>query len=456
VATALKSPFWKTGGTLLVLLGLGAWIYFVEMKKEPGGEKKKEKLFALERAKVKELTLRRGSESVHLVRDGDVWRMTSPLTAPADAEATGALLGAMEGLEVDAVAVENASALAPYGLDPPKTKLSVVVEGAAAPLELLVGDEVPAAGGVYAKRPSEARVIVIPSFAASSLEKKPFDLRDRDLLHAKRENVRSLEIAGPEGGYALAKGDKDEWAFTKPLSTRAGRWSVDSLLGAIEGLRMDSVAAEDAKDLKPFGLAKPSRTVALGLADGSSKTLEIGGSAGDKKWNAHVPGSPLVAVIPGALVDDLAKGMKELRAKRLIELATYEVDGFDVVLGPASQVYAKSASKDKDGVEKAQWKRTAPDKKDLDTNKVEDALFKLGGVEVQEFVDQPKDASVYGLSAPAPALKVVLRRSSGKGEVLVEIGRKDGAVYARRPGDAAVLKLDPAKAEELIKGFKEL
>ena len=36
-----------------------------------------------------------------------------------------------------------------------------------------------------------------------------------------------------------------------------------------------------------------------------------------------------MAVIPGALVDDLAKGMAELRAKRLLEVATYEVDGFD-------------------------------------------------------------------------------------------------------------------------------
>ncbi len=450
----MKSPFWKTGATLVVLAGLSAWIYFVEMKKEPGGEKKKEKLFAFERAKVKELTLVRGSDRVHLVHDGNAWRMTAPITAPADADATGALLGALEGLEVDAVAADKATSLAPYGLDPAKTTLTIVVEGAAAPLELLVGDEVPAAGGVYAKRPSETRVVVLASFAASSLDKKPFDLRDRDLLHAKRENVRTLEIAGPEGSYALARDDKDEWALTKPLRTRVGRWSVDSLLGALDGLRMDSVAAEEAKDLKPFGLLKPSRTVTLGLADGSSKTLEIGGSAGDKKWNARVLGSPLVAVIPSALPDDLAKGMKELRAKRLIEVATYEVDGFDVVEGAASKVYAKSASKDKDGVEKAQWKRTAPDKKDLETNKVEDALFKLGGVEVQEFVDQPKDPSAYGLDAPA--LKVVLRRSGGKGEAFVEISRKDGAVYARRPGDSAVLKLEPAKAEELIKGFKEL
>ena len=99
-----------------------------------------------------------------------------------------------------------------------------------------------------------------------------------------------------------------------------------------------------------------------------------------------------MAVVPATLADDLAKGMGELRAKRLLEVATYETEGFDVVAAGATKTYAKSTTKDKDGLDKTQWKRTAPDAKDLDTTKVEDALFKMGGVEVAEFVDQPKAA----------------------------------------------------------------
>jgi hypothetical protein len=161
-----------------------------------------------------------------------------------------------------------------------------------------------------------------------------------------------------------------------------------------------------------------------------------------------------VAVIPAALDEQLGKGLKDLRANRLLEVATYEVEGFDVVEGQTKRVYAKSTTKDKDGLEKAQWKRTQPDARDLETTKVEDALFRLGGVEVQEFVDQPKPAGAYGLDTPV--LKIAIRLGSGKGETTLEIGRKDGTVYARRLDDASVLKLDAAKADELIKGFKEL
>jgi len=456
----VKLPeFWKTYATVLVLAGLGAYIYLVELKKPEGGDAKpKEKVFTLDKAKVGELTIAPAQgEAIRLVREGTGWKMTAPSAVSADTAAVDTMISSLESLEIEEVVADNATKLGDFGLDKPQLSVEALAQGSPQPVKLLLGAKLADGSGVYAKVPASSRVFSVASWTVGSFEKKPFDLRDRDLLHVKRENVKSLEISGPEGSYALARGDKDEWAFSKPLVTRAGRWSVDSLLGNLESLRMESVAAEAAQEVKPFGLVKPARRVTIGLSDGTSKTLEIGGPAGeakDKKFHARVSGASLVAVIPGALVDDLAKGMKELRAKRLLEVATYEVQGFDALSGSARKTCAKSTTKDKDGLDKAQWKRTAPDAKDLDTNKVEDALFRLGGVEVQEFIDQPKEASAYGLEAPA--FKLVLRMGAGKGEASIELGKKEGAVYARRPGDSSVLKLDPAKADELIKGFSEL
>jgi hypothetical protein len=123
--------------------------------------------------------------------------------------------------------------------------------------------------------------------------------------------------------------------------------------------------------------------------------------------------------------------------------------------GAAKKTYARSSSKDKDGIDVHKWKRTAPDAKDLDTNAVQDALFLLGGAEAQEFIDQPSGPETYGLAAPA--LKVTLTYEGGsKPPAWLEIGKKDGAAYARRVGDSSVLKLDPAKADEIIKSFGAL
>ena len=447
--------FWKTGVVLLVVVGLFSYIWFVDRKKEPAGETKKETILTVDKAKAKEISIEAtGQDTIRLVKDGASWKVTSPFEAPADNSAVESILTSLEKLEADEVVVENATDVAQYGLATPKRKVSVEVEGEAQPRVVEFGDKSPGGSAVYARTPTSPRVFTVASWVEGSFDKKPFDLRDRDLLHVKRDDVRTLEVTGPEGDYALARTDAGDWAFTKPLTTRAGRWAVDGFLGTLENLRMDQVVEEQAKDLGRYGLGRPSRTVHLVLKDGTSRTLEIGDATGKKdegKYDAREKGSPLVAVIPGAVVKDLEKGMGELRAKKLLEVATYDTQGFDVTSEGKTRTYTKSTAKDKDGFDKTQWKRTAPEAADLETSKVEDALFKLGGVEVQEFLDHPQDLAAYGLDAPL--LKVTIR---AKATSWVEISKKGEDYYARRNADDAVLKVDAKKTEELVKAFQDL
>jgi hypothetical protein len=454
----MKATFVKTWVALVFLAGLGAYIYFVESKKPVApaeGEKKKEKIFTFDKTKAREVVLApKEGETIHLVKEKDGWKMTAPTNVAADSSEADTLVTSFEGLEMDEVVAATPPKLSDFGLDNPRNAVSVLLEGATEPMKLLLGDKTPDSGAVYAKLPSQTRVFTIASYLETPFTKKPFDLRDRSVLHVKRDAVKTLEVTGPDGSYALAKNDKGDWVFTKPLSTRAGRWSVDSFLGTLENLRMDSVAAEDAKDLKPFGLVTPARTVTIGLADGATRKLEIGSSAADKKYDAREASSKMVAVIPAAIVDDLAKGMKNLRETRVLEVAAYDVEAFDVETGGPKRIFVRSTSKDKDGIDVSKWKRTAPDNKDLDTNKVQDALFKVGSVEAQDFIDAPAGLEAYGLDKPA--VRVSIRYAAGKPATWFEIGKKDAAAYARRPDDGSILKVDPAKADELIKAFSEL
>jgi hypothetical protein len=454
----MKGPFVRTLVIVLVAAGLGGYVFLVENKKPADSdEKKKEKVFALTKAKAKELTLApKGGETVIVKKDGDKWRLVAPSEAPADSNEVDSLLSALENLETDEIVTENAGDLKQFGLDAPSNTVSILQDGTPQPLKLLLGEKTPDSAGLYAKTADKPRVFTIAAYQESGLNKKPFELRDRDLLKVKRDAVKAVEVTGPGESYALERNDKGEWSLTRPLKTAAGRWSVDGILGTLESLKMDAVAAEDAgKDLKKYGLDKPQRTVKLTLADGGYKILEIGGPApGEKKYHAREAQSPLVAVIPGAIVDDLAKGMKELRAKRLADVSSFDVLGIELVSEGKTTTLARTTTKDKDGLEQQNWKKTAPDKKDAARAKVEDALFKLTGLEVQEFIDKPQAPASYGLDAPAA--KVTLKLTGGKPPVVVELGKKDAAYYSRRPGDDAVLKLDSAKVDEALKALKEL
>ena len=451
----MKGTFTRTWIVLALAAGLGAYAYFVEREKPASDDKKKEPLFSFDKAKVKSLSLEPAEgEAVRAVREAGSWKLLAPLEAPADGTTVEAVVDALNGLNLEEVVAEAPPALADYGLETPKTRASLELEGQEKPLVLLVGDKAPDNSGIYAKTDDKPRVFLIASWLGGNFEKKAFDFRDRDLLHLKRDDVRSVEVTGPEGNYTLVKKGDGEWGFTAPVATRAARWPVDSLLSALEGLRFDAIVAEDAKDLKAYGLAKPGRSVSVTLGDGSQRRLEIGSETSDKKWHARDALKTTVAAIPPALVDDLKKGMNELRQKRLLDISSFEVEGFEAETDKGKQVYARTTTKGANDVEERKWARTAPDTKQLETNTIEDVLFKIGGVEASAFVDQPKGPEVYGLDQPA--LRLSLRLAGGKGAPFVEIGQKDDAAYARRNDDDAVLKLDVAKADELIQAVAGL
>lgn len=453
-----SSPFGrtllKTGLVLAVLGGLGYYAWR-ESKKEKTSDKPKEKVLVFDKARVSEMTLAPAAgETLKLAKQGESWNLTAPISVPADNAEVGALLSSLEGLDAEEVVVENATELGQYGLSPPRFKLTLQVPGVTEPLLLQLGDKSPDSRGIYATVGSKPRVLLIPAYLQTNVEKKAFDLRDRSVLHAKADDVQRLDVTGPEGDYGLARGHGPDWTIVRPVSTLAGRWAVDGLLASLEALRMDSVVEEEAKDFKPYGLDQPSRTVTLSLKDGSTRRLEIGKETPDKKYHAREASSPRVSLIPGTVVEDLAKGLKERRANRLLEVATYEVTGLEVEGEGGKRVFDRSSQKGTDGADAYKWKRTVPDAKDVETSKVQDALFGVGGVEVKEFVDAPAGLETYGLVQPA--LKVTLKYEGGRPPSWFELGQKDGDFYARRAEDGSVLKVDPAKATELLKSFKEL
>lgn len=447
--------FWKTGLALLVLVGLGLYIWHYEWGQEIPADEPKETILSVEQDQATAISIASSdAPTIRLSKVEGAWRVTSPFEAPADQSAVESILTRLEKLEAEEVVVEEADDVAQYGLDSPSRSVSVTLEGAGEPMVVEFGAAAPGGSAVYARTPTSPRVYTVEAFVESSFEKEPFDLRDRDLLHAKRDDVRTLEVRGPEGDYALARTDAGDWAFTEPLATRAGRWSVDGLLGTLENLEMEAVAEEEAGDLTPFGLDRPGRSVRLVLADGTARTLEIGSPAGDEddgKFHVREKGSSLVAIVPGAIVTDLEKGMDALRAKKLLEVATYDTEGFDVVSEAGAQTYEKTTTEGEDGFDKTQWKRTSPEEAELETTTVEDALFKIGGVEVLEFRDEPSDLESYGLDVPS--VRVTIR---AKGESWIELGERDGTHYARRSADDAVLVLDPTKAAELFEALESL
>ena len=79
----------RTGSTLILLvvaLGLGGYLYFVESERPVADENAKPKVFAYEAAQINQVQVKSSAGEVTTLRKGenDTWTIVQPTEAPAD------------------------------------------------------------------------------------------------------------------------------------------------------------------------------------------------------------------------------------------------------------------------------------------------------------------------------------------------------------------------------------
>ena len=105
---------WSTLALILVLAGLGAYIYFVDSKQPAAGSSTNERVFAgVESGQVNELQVTAGGLTSILVKKDAGWQMTAPETTDADATEASSLATNIASMEQTRVVDENARAVNP-------------------------------------------------------------------------------------------------------------------------------------------------------------------------------------------------------------------------------------------------------------------------------------------------------------------------------------------------------
>ena len=272
-------------GLVVILGALGGYLYFVESKRTPGDSgPKKEKVFNVESDKIEEISIKaEAGEQTTLRKSGTSWQIVAPVTAkPDDAEVSG-LTTNLSNLEMQSVVDENAADLKEFGLAEPRVRVTFKAGGQNQTLE--IGNKTPPGSDLYAKRATDKKVFLIASFLDSTFNRKTFDLRDKTAIRVDRDKLDALEVTTPDRTLRFAKAN-NEWQLTAPTPGRADFTAVEALTGRIAGLQMKSIAEAEPKDLKKYGLDKPTATVKIGSGS-SQATLLIGGKTADGRLRAR-------------------------------------------------------------------------------------------------------------------------------------------------------------------------
>jgi len=442
----------STIALIVVLAGLGAYIYFVSWKTPQGDTgKKQERVFAgLESDKIEEIKVASAAgDATTLKKQGGGWQVVQPIAAKADDSEISGITSALSSVEMVRVIDENPTSLNDYGLSNPRIEVDFKATGDKDYRRLLVGEKSPTGADLFAKRNDEKKVFLIPAMQETTFNRTTFDLREKVLLKFDREKVDALDVTSGGKTLAIAK-DGGDWKITKPVATRADFGAVEGLVGRLQTAQMKSIVADEAApvDLKKYGLDKPEATVNLN-AGSARATLLIGGKAADNTVYARDASKPAVVTVESALIDDLKKGADDYRRKDLFEFRPFNATHIEIARNGQTVVLDRAKGQGENAPDK--WRRVGPTAGDVDKDKMDSLLSKLSNMRASSFVEA---TAKTGLDKPA--LTVTVKFDEGKKEEKVTFGQSGSDVFAARPGEPGAAKTDSTDFNEAIKSVDEV
>ena len=437
---------------VVVLAGLGAYIYFVDSKRPAAGPDGavavKEKVFTVEGDKVNELRVTSKGESALLRKTEGGWKLVEPAPFDADPPEVIGIANALGNVEIVRVVDENAANLEQFGLANPSVTVEYKADGGGSG-KLRLGNKNATQGEVYAlKNDDQKRVFLVSSFQETTFNRSPFDLRDKKILKFDRDKADSLVLVKGPASIELTRSGT-EWAVSKPIASRSDYSAIEGFISRLASANMSKMLEENATDLAKYGLDRPSMTVTIGA--GSAKTvLQIGKTENGETY-ARDASRPVVFTVDSTLQGDLNKNFDDYRKKELFEFRPFYVAKLRAVLDSpgGEKTYEFEKIKGAQPTDPEVWKvtRVGGTSHNADPAAMDDLLNKLVTIKAESFVD---GKTRTGLDKPA--LVISASFDDGKFE-RVRFGQVGDEAYGKRDSEGVVAKIEHMSMRAALQAF---
>lgn len=403
----------NTAILLVLLIGLGAYVYFVEYP-EAQKEGEKQTVLTVEADAVTRVSLRYADRDIGLEKVGGTWRLTRPVEADADEPAVKSLITAIAGCEAKKTIAQDPADRAAFGLDPPLVTIGLSAGDRELPA-LTVGGTTPVGSSAYVERAGDKTVFLTAGFFRSSVDKQVKDLRDKTILHLGDEEVRKIGLQGGGKDILLVKAD-GAWRIERPAAYAADGAVVDSLLTALRSMRAVDFPDETAAP-STYGLDAPRLAVSLWTgADDSQRTVQFGSENDEKQVYVKTEARPVVYAVNEWTYTNLDKSLGDLRDKTLLAFDAETVSAIEVArAGGDGFTLARDADKT--------WRLEGSSEKPSETKISQFArdLRDLKGYEIAG--DDVADLAPFGLASPA--LTIAVRGENGNPAGTLLVGERE-------------------------------
>jgi hypothetical protein len=430
-------------GTLALL---GVAYYLLELR--AARQQAEAKLTPFDEKDVTGFTIRRGDQVITLTRGEKGWRMRQPVEDQGDEREVASLLGNVTRATIERTLEAQREQTGDFGLQTPATVLTADLKGKEQPFTLEVGGSTPTGLSVYARRPGEEMVLIIPATVKTSLEKEPFAFRSKAALLFDRDAVKSVSLRSDSRLLLLERQEKDQWRLTQPTEVKADSRKVSDLFLSLTQDQVKSFLDQVPPDLHRLGLDPPRREIRLTLEGGAELGLLLGAQEGGEGTYARRAGDAHVLVLKEGFSKQLPDTVADLRDRTLLAFDRGQVAQIELQ-SPKGRTLLKK--------EDAIWRIKEPEEASADARAVEGLLLDLASVRVKEFVtEDAKSLKPYGLDTPA----VTIGLSDQAGRPLTSLAAnradKQEGLYVRVDSSPAVSLVDVGLYERIAKGPSDL
>jgi hypothetical protein len=425
--------------TTLILLAafvaLLAFVLFFESRNK-GKKETEEKLVDLPSADVEKITLKKEDGTIAFKKDDQGnWLITEPLEAQADSSEVNRLAGDFSSLRIERVVEKQGGDLAKYEI--PKEELTLWYKNRPEPEKILIGMENPLDKALFAKKEDDPRIVLIPSYLKSQLDKKTFDFRQKEVFRYEPADVTSIRLRAKDVTWEAQKKEKD-WFFQMPINALAKKSQIEDILHTLADLKAKEFVSEEKneKDTGKYGLQEPEYVISLTLPSKNQDVTFFLHKDGDNVYATTSLSSKIIGV-DGQVPANLEKKAEDLREKQVLAFNSWEAQKLQLIAGPLNLTVFKDA----DG----KWFFDDGAKEEEDKSKIETFLRKIETLEASEFIDTPTNLEDYGLAQPQAEITVWTKENEKEKQYQLFIGAEDKEkkqVVVRNPKFPYLFRVD--------------
>ncbi len=387
---------------LVLLVLVGGVAYLVSQRTTT---QETAKLYKISPDDIAKIDLKYADREIELGRDKDnKWQLLKPIAADADQTTSNNLARAIADCEVKKTVQEKPADLKPFGLDPPQVTVTVTTKNKGALPSIDVGRTTPVGFSAYIKTSDKPAVLLTSSAFPPGMDKKVDDLRDRELMSFKVDDVQKLVLEHDNGSVVEADRDGDKWNIVKPVKYAADPTQVREVLSALANSRVADFISDAPASVTQYGLGQPRLTVTVYTGkENASQSLLFGFKQTEKgKDGIYVrrgERAPVYTVHPYVMAD-IDKGAGDLRDKTLLGVAPHDVQRVAITEGATRFSLERTAS-DK-------WQVVDGGRNDADIPVVERFLSVIQFLKGTNIAQDPMtEPARFGMDKPAADISLL-------------------------------------------------